>query len=83
MTRLVEPTEQGRLQGALASLIGMASLFGPALFTQIFAASISIGSDLRAFPGAPFLVAALIILVAMVLAWRTTSSAATAATAPS
>ncbi len=29
MTRLVDGTEQGRLQGALASLVGLASLIGP------------------------------------------------------
>ncbi|MGO9934590.1 MAG: TCR/Tet family MFS transporter [Steroidobacteraceae bacterium] len=72
MTRLVEPTEQGRLQGSLASLQGLASLIGPALFTQIFAASVSTHAEWKSLPGAAFLAAALIVLVAMVLAWRTT-----------
>jgi MFS transporter, DHA1 family, tetracycline resistance protein len=73
MTQLVDPTEQGRLQGSLASLSGMASLIGPTLFTQIFAASVSTtSSDFRLLPGAAFLAAALLVLVAMVLAWRTT-----------
>jgi MFS transporter, DHA1 family, tetracycline resistance protein len=72
MTRLVDPTEQGRLQGALASLTGLASLIGPTLFPQIFAASVSTHSTLKLTPGAAFLTAALIVLVAMVLAWRTT-----------
>jgi DHA1 family tetracycline resistance protein-like MFS transporter len=72
MTRLVDATEQGRLQGSLASLQGMASLIGPTLFTQIFAASISPRADWKLLPGLAFLAAALIILVAMVLAWRTT-----------
>jgi MFS transporter, DHA1 family, tetracycline resistance protein len=71
MTRLVDPTEQGRLQGALASLQGMASLIGPALFTQIFAASISTHTEWKLLPGAAFLASALLVLVAMVLAWRT------------
>jgi DHA1 family tetracycline resistance protein-like MFS transporter len=72
MTRLVEPTEQGRLQGSLASLQGMASLIGPALFTQIFAASVSTHAEWKLWPGACFLTSALLVLVAMVLAWRAT-----------
>jgi DHA1 family tetracycline resistance protein-like MFS transporter len=71
MTRLVEPTEQGRLQGALASLVGLASLIGPTVFSEIFAASISTRADLG-LPGAPYILAALLIFAAMLLAWRTT-----------
>ncbi len=71
MTRLVDATEQGRLQGALASLTGLASLIGPTMFTQIFAAFIGTHADLR-LPGAPFLLAALLLFTAMLLAWRTT-----------
>ena len=71
MTRLVDPTEQGRLQGALASLVGLASLIGPTVFTATFASFISTHADLG-LPGAPFLLAALLIVVAAVLAWRAT-----------
>jgi len=71
MTRLVDPTEQGRLQGALASLVGLASLIGPTVFTQTFATFISTHADLG-LPGAPFLLAAVLIFLAMLLAWRTT-----------
>jgi DHA1 family tetracycline resistance protein-like MFS transporter len=71
MTRLVDPTEQGRLQGALASLVGLASLIGPTIFTATFASFISAHADLG-LPGAPFLLAALLIVVAAVLAWRAT-----------
>jgi DHA1 family tetracycline resistance protein-like MFS transporter len=72
MTRLVDSTEQGRLQGSLASLQGMASLLGPTLFTQIFAASVSTHSSWKLLPGSAFLASALLVLVAMVMAWRTT-----------
>jgi DHA1 family tetracycline resistance protein-like MFS transporter len=72
MTRLVDPTEQGRLQGALASLSGMASLVGPTLFTQVFAAFISTDVHWKALPGAPFLLSALLVFIAMIMAWRTT-----------
>ena len=72
MTRQVDSTEQGRLQGALASLQGLASLLGPALFTQIFAAFIDARWFGKSLSGAPFLVASAIICVATVLAWRAT-----------
>jgi DHA1 family tetracycline resistance protein-like MFS transporter len=71
LTRLVDPTEQGRLQGALASLVGLASLIGPTVFTQIFAAFISTHAELG-LPGAPYLLAAVLVFAAMLLAWRTT-----------
>ena len=71
MTRLVDATEQGRLQGALASLVGLASLIGPTVFTQTFAIFISTRAD-WGIPGAPFLLAAVLVFVAMVLGWRTT-----------
>ena len=37
MTRRVGPSEQGQLQGAIASLMGIAGLIGPVLFTETFA----------------------------------------------
>jgi len=72
MTHLVETTEQGRLQGALASLTGLASLVGPILFTQLFAAGSEADAGGKRFSGAPFLLSAVIVFTAMVLAWRTT-----------
>jgi MFS transporter, DHA1 family, tetracycline resistance protein len=71
MTRLVDATEQGRLQGSLASLQGLASLIGPSMFTQIFAVFISTRAPVK-LPGAPFLLAAILLIMAMLLAWRTT-----------
>src|SRR5262249_60176456 len=38
MTRNVGPSEQGRLQGAVSSLRGLAGLVGPLLFTAAFLA---------------------------------------------
>jgi DHA1 family tetracycline resistance protein-like MFS transporter len=78
MTQLVDATEQGRLQGALASLVGLASLIGPIVFTQIFAVFIGRRANLS-LPGAPFLLAAVLILGAMLLAWRSTKPSAIAA----
>lgn len=61
-TRRVGPSEQGRLQGALASLSGLSALVGPLLFTFIFAASVP------ETPGMPFFVAAGLVLVALAAA---------------
>lgn len=73
MTRLVDPAEQGRLQGANSSVIGIANLTGPLLFTQIFAGSI-MGHHSWEIPGAPFLLAALLLMAAGMLALRVMSS---------
>jgi MFS transporter, DHA1 family, tetracycline resistance protein len=69
MTRQVADSEQGRLQGAIASITGVAGLIGPALFTLTFAYFIS-GSATPLLPGAPFFLAALLLALSMVLAWR-------------
>jgi DHA1 family tetracycline resistance protein-like MFS transporter len=76
MTRRVAATEQGRLQGALSSLTGVAGLVGPSIFTLTFAYFISGAGWL---PGAPFLLAALFMAVSILLAWRVTTVATTAA----
>jgi MFS transporter, DHA1 family, tetracycline resistance protein len=68
MSRLVGASEQGRLQGANASVTGIANLFGPALFTQTFALAIGGGRDIH-LAGAPFLLAALMTAAAGALAW--------------
>jgi DHA1 family tetracycline resistance protein-like MFS transporter len=69
MTRRVEPSEQGRLQGALSSLQGVAYMIGPGVFTLSFAAAVAGGKGWDA-PGTPFLLAALMIAAALALAWR-------------
>jgi DHA1 family tetracycline resistance protein-like MFS transporter len=71
MSRHVGASEQGQLQGANSSLMGIASLFGPGLFTQTFAPAIGPWRDWN-LPGAPFLLAALLLVAAALLAWRTT-----------
>ena len=71
MSRRVGSSEQGQLQGANSSVAGIANLFGPALFTQVFAFAIGTGRAWQQ-PGAPFLIAALLIAAAGILAWRVT-----------
>jgi DHA1 family tetracycline resistance protein-like MFS transporter len=69
MTRRVAPSEQGQLQGANASIMGIANLVGPTIFAAAFAAAIDLGRNVS---GAPFLLAALMLLGAFALAWRAT-----------
>jgi MFS transporter, DHA1 family, tetracycline resistance protein len=69
MTRLVSPSEQGQLQGANSSVLGIATLVGPILFTQTFAIFIGAYSGWH-LPGAAFLLSALLLACATVLALR-------------
>ncbi|MEO8345379.1 MAG: TCR/Tet family MFS transporter [Betaproteobacteria bacterium] len=71
MTREIGPSDQGKLQGALASLQGVAGLIGPLLFTQIFALAIRPGGPLQ-LPGAPYLLAAVLVAIALFAALRVT-----------
>ncbi|MDY7232863.1 TCR/Tet family MFS transporter [Hyalangium rubrum] len=71
MTRRVGASEQGQLQGANSSLMGISSLIGPILFTQTFAWSINPDTGWH-LPGAPFLLAAVLLACAALQAWRVT-----------
>jgi MFS transporter, DHA1 family, tetracycline resistance protein len=73
MTRLVGPTEQGQLQGANGSLNGVANMIAPVLFTQAFAFAIGPVGYLHQ-PGAPFLLAAVFLICALVVGMRATST---------
>jgi DHA1 family tetracycline resistance protein-like MFS transporter len=76
VTHLVDPHEQGRLQGALTSLASLAGIFGPALFANLFALFISDHAPVRHLPGAAFLLAALLLAAATLVAVRATRGAA-------
>lgn len=69
MTRRVNPSEQGRLQGTYSSLRGIAGMIGPALFTQTFAFFIGVHRGWQ-LPGAPFLLATLLLAGSLALAVR-------------
>jgi MFS transporter, DHA1 family, tetracycline resistance protein len=67
MTRRVSPLEQGQLQGANSSSRSVAGLVGPGIFTATFAYLIDW------LPGAPFLLAALLLIAATGVAWVVTA----------
>jgi DHA1 family tetracycline resistance protein-like MFS transporter len=60
------------LQGASGSVQSMAQLVGPFLFTLTFAYFIAPTSPIK-LPGAPFLLAGALLLVAMLIAMRVTA----------
>ncbi len=74
MTRRVSPEEQGKLQGALASVQGLAGMVGPTLFAGTFALAIGPGMDTAA-AGAPFYLSAAVLMVGMALITRVTRRA--------
>jgi DHA1 family tetracycline resistance protein-like MFS transporter len=71
MTRRVGVSEQGQLQGANGSVRSITELLGPRLFTQSFAFFVAAGAPLR-LPGAPFLLASLLLAAALLMAWQVT-----------
>jgi DHA1 family tetracycline resistance protein-like MFS transporter len=70
MTRTVAPDQQGQLQGATASVQSVSQLVGPFLFTLTFAWFIGPEAPIK-LPGAPFLLACVLLLVALLIAVRT------------
>jgi DHA1 family tetracycline resistance protein-like MFS transporter len=68
-SRQASESEQGRLQGALGSLQGIAMMVSPIVLSQIFAAAIPHG---RNYAGVPFAFVAVVIMLALLLAARAT-----------
>jgi MFS transporter, DHA1 family, tetracycline resistance protein len=69
MSKRVSPSEQGRLQGALMSLFGVAGMIAPLVFTQVFAVAIAPARELK-LPGAPYWLAATLMGASLLLAWN-------------
>jgi len=70
MTRLVPPDQQGQLQGATSSVQSVSQLLGPFLFTLTFAYFIGAQAPVT-LPGASFLLASVLLLLALLIAART------------
>jgi DHA1 family tetracycline resistance protein-like MFS transporter len=71
MTRYVGPSAQGELQGAMGSLLGIATMIGPSMFAGAFAYAIGRGAGWH-FPGAAYALAALLLAASALLAAYTT-----------
>lgn len=65
----VPPNEQGELQGALTSMMSVTTIIGPPLMTNLFAYFTSKSAPVY-FPGAPFLLGAVMMLISTILVYR-------------
>ncbi|WP_323785692.1 TCR/Tet family MFS transporter [Thalassovita sp.] len=66
ISRTAPDDSQGELQGVLASITSVAMIIGPVVMTQIFAVFTTPG-NLIYLPGAPFLLAAFLMLAALLV----------------
>jgi DHA1 family tetracycline resistance protein-like MFS transporter len=71
MSHKVSASQQGALQGANGSMVGIAQFIGPGIFTQTFAYFIGAGRGWN-LPGMPYLLAAFLFVISAALAWRVT-----------
>lgn len=78
ITRQVGPEAQGRIQGALTSLVSLAGIAGPAIFAGSFGWFVSDAAPVK-LPGIPFLIAAALLVVAWLVTLRFTDAAHMAA----
>jgi len=83
MTQKIDPTAQGQLQGALASIMGLTGMIGPTLYTGALAAGIQPGPGAAGYlPGAAFFTAAGFALTACALSFWVTRAQRETAAAP-
>jgi DHA1 family tetracycline resistance protein-like MFS transporter len=72
MSQRVDASSQGKLQGAINSVRALTGMVGPLLFTQVFSAAISPRARTH-LPGAPYFLAAILLLASMLLAISVTT----------
>jgi MFS transporter, DHA1 family, tetracycline resistance protein len=65
----VSEREQGELQGAIGSLRSITFIIGPVLFSSVFGFFIDPKHSFQ-IPGAPFYLAAALLLTAMMMSFR-------------
>jgi DHA1 family tetracycline resistance protein-like MFS transporter len=70
LTSHVPPNEQGELQGSITSLMSATSIIGPLIMTNLFYYFTKDSSPVH-FPGAPFLLGGILILISCIIAFRT------------
>jgi DHA1 family tetracycline resistance protein-like MFS transporter len=73
ITAQVGAQEQGRVQGAIMSLVSLAGIIGPLLYTSVFAWFIGPAAP-ASLPGAPWLLAAVLLGGAWLMGWRHAAS---------
>lgn len=81
VSKRLAANQQGQLQGAMASVNGIAGMLGPLLFTHTYSHFLQPGFG-KAFEGAPFVLAAALVLIAAAIAFVATSRDADATPLP-
>lgn len=66
----VPKNEQGEVQGTLTSLISLSSIIGPLLMNNLLFHYFSNEETFCYFPGAPFLMAGILVLISIFIAFR-------------
>jgi DHA1 family tetracycline resistance protein-like MFS transporter len=79
MSQRVDASSQGKLQGAINSLRALTGMVGPVLFTQVFAAAISRNARVN-LPGAPYFLAAMLLVGSLTVAVAVTRKTSAATT---
>ena len=69
LTTHVPPNEQGELQGSVTSLMSVTSIIGPLVMTNLFYYFTNKNAPVH-FPGAPFLLGSILILLSCFIAFR-------------
>jgi DHA1 family tetracycline resistance protein-like MFS transporter len=68
----VPPNEQGELQGALTSLMSLTTILGPPIMNNLFTYFTTPKAPVY-FPGVPFLLGAIFMLLSIFIAWNVLS----------
>ena len=69
MTVKISEDAQGELQGAIGSIVSLTAIFGPPVMTAVFGAYAD--NEGIFFPGAPYMLAAALMMAAVLILWRT------------
>jgi len=72
ITKHIPANEQGQLQGSLTSLMSLTSIFGPLIMTGLFNYATHETSKIH-FPGAPFLLGMVFMLISIFIIWKVLS----------
>jgi DHA1 family tetracycline resistance protein-like MFS transporter len=70
ITSKVEANEQGELQGSLNSLLSITTVIGPLLMSSLFSHFTNPKTSSIYFPGAPYLLGAILMLISTLIAVR-------------
>lgn len=77
----VPPNAQGELQGAMAGIMSVSLIIGPLLMTNLFSYFTTAGAPVY-FPGAPFIMGAVLILASIFIATRALGKAVDSSAVP-